>query len=112
MGLCDQQLSQERFRQAESSSKLQGLGSEVTVVWHPRASLAGFHLDPGRLCVLLTRHRQAWLVVGREGDEDMLEDRVPPPTAADLDWGPDPLLDGWEVHREVFAALEPFRVSA
>jgi hypothetical protein len=27
-----------------------------------------------------------------------------------LGWGPDPLPDGWEVHREVFAALELFRV--
>jgi len=35
----------------------------------------------------------------------------PAPTAAYLGWDPDPVLDGWEVHREVFAALDPFRVS-
>jgi hypothetical protein len=51
-------------------------------------------------------------VVGRAGDRELLEGRVPPPTAAYLGWVPDALLDGWEVHREVFAALEPFRVSA
>jgi hypothetical protein len=98
----------------ETANKLQGLEFEVVFVWHPLAGLPeadGFHLDPGRLCVLLTRHRQACIVVGREGDRDLLEDQLPPPTAAYLGWDPDPLLDGWEVHREVFAALEPFRVS-
>src|SRR5262249_50183933 len=44
----------------ETANKLQGLEFEVTVVWHPLAGLPEpdeFHLDPGRLCVLLTRHR-------------------------------------------------------
>jgi hypothetical protein len=48
--------------------------------------------------------------IGRAGDRDLLEDRVPPPTEAYLGWDPDPLLDGWEVHRQVFAALEPSSV--
>jgi AAA domain len=98
----------------ETANKLQGLEFEVVLVWHPLAGLPeadGFHLDPGRLCVLLTRHRQACVVVGRAGDRDLLEDQVPPPTAAYLGWDPDPVLDGWEVHRDVFAALEPFRVG-
>jgi hypothetical protein len=98
----------------ETANKLQGLEFEVVFVWHPLAGLPepdGFHLDPGRLCVLLTRHRQACVVVGRDGDGELLEGQVPPPTAAYLGWDPDPLLDGWEVHREVFAALEPHRVA-
>jgi hypothetical protein len=61
--------------------------------------------------VLLTRHRQACVVVGRAGDRALVEGRLPSPTAAYLGWDPDPLLDGWELHREVFAALEPFRIS-
>jgi hypothetical protein len=99
----------------ETANKLQGLEFDVVVAWHPLAGLAepdGFHLDPGRLCVLLTRHRHACVVVGRSGDEDMLEDQPPPPTPAYLGWDPDPVLDGWEVHRRVFAALEPHRVTA
>jgi hypothetical protein len=28
-----------------------------------------------------------------------------------LGWDPDPVSDGWEVHREVFTALEPYSVS-
>src|SRR5262245_50383630 len=98
----------------ETANKLQGLEFEVVFVWHPLAGLPeadAFHLDPGRLCVLLTRHRQACVVVGRVGDRDLLEDQLPPPTAAYLGWDPDPLLDGWEVHREVFGALDPFRIS-
>lgn len=70
-----------------------------------------FHLDPGRMCVLLTRHRQACVVVGRAGDRDNLHDRPPPPTAAYLGWDPDPMLDGWEVHQEVLATLEAYRLA-
>jgi hypothetical protein len=98
----------------QTANKLQGLEFEVVFVWHPLSGLPEadeFHLDPGRLCVLLTRHRQACVVVGRDGDRDLLEDQVPPPTAAYLGWDPDPVLDGWEVHREVFAALESFRLA-
>ena len=99
----------------ETANKLQGLEFEVVVAWHPLAGLPepdGFHLDPGRLCVLLTRHRHACVVVGRAGDKEMLEDQPPPPTPAYLGWDPDPVLDGWEVHRQVFEALEPHRVDA
>jgi hypothetical protein len=99
----------------ETVNKLQGLEFEVVFVWHPLAGLPeadGFHLDPGRLCVLLTRHRQACIVVGRHGDRDLLEERLPPPTEAYLGWDPEPVLDGWEIHREVFNAWEPFTVHA
>jgi hypothetical protein len=99
----------------ETANKMQGLEFEVVFVWHPLAGLPeadGFHLEPGRLCVLLTRHRQACIVVGRVGDRGLLEEQLPPPTAAYLGWDPDPILDGWETHRDVFAALEPFSVKA
>ncbi len=99
----------------ETVNKLQGLEFEVVCVWHPLAGLTkadGFHLDPGRLCVLLTRHRQVCILVGRAGDRELLEDQVPPPTEAYLGWDPDPVLDGWEIHQQIFTALEPFKVSA
>ena len=70
-----------------------------------------FHLDPGRMCVLLTRHRQACVVVGRRGDRELVADRPPPPTAAYLGHDPDPVLDGWEAHEAVFAALEPHLIA-
>jgi hypothetical protein len=97
----------------ETANQFQGLEFDLVVAWHSRAGLPepdGFHLDPGRLCVLLTRHRHACVVVGRAGDAEMLNDQPPPPTPAYLGWDPDPVLDGWEVHRQVFAALEPVRL--
>src|SRR5262249_46901487 len=99
----------------ETANKLQGLEYELVVVWQPLAGLPaadGFPLDRGRLCVLLPRHRQACVVVGRAGDAELVAGQVPPPTPAYLDWDADPVLDGWEVHCQVFAALEPFRFSA
>jgi hypothetical protein len=93
----------------ETANKLQGLEFEVTIVWHPLSGLPEadeFHLDPGRLCVLLTRHRQACVVVGRAGDRDLIDDRPPPPTASYLGHDHDPVLDGWEVHRVLYAAPE------
>jgi hypothetical protein len=98
----------------ETANRLQGLEYEVVVVWHPLAGLPeadAFHLDPGRLCVLLTRHRQACLVVGREGDEETVEDQVPPSPPAWLGCTAEPVLDGWETHRQVYADLAPFRLA-
>jgi hypothetical protein len=98
----------------ETANKLQGLEFEVVFVWHPLAGMPepdGFHLDPGRLCVLLTRHRQCCVVLGRRGDQDLVEGELPPPTPAYLGHDPDPVLDGWEVHRQVFAVLEEVRVG-
>jgi hypothetical protein len=51
-------------------------------------------------------------VVGRASDDELLNDQPPPPTPAYLGWDPDPVLDGWEVHRQVFAALEPVRLAS
>jgi hypothetical protein len=91
----------------ETANKLQGLEFDAVFVWHPLSGLPEadeFHLDPGRLCVLLTRQRQACVVVGRARDPDLLDDCPPPPTAAYLGHDPDPVLDGWEVHQTVYAA--------
>ncbi len=98
----------------ETANKLQGLEFAVTLVWHPLSGLAEadpFHLDPGRLCVLLTRHRHACLVVGRAGGRDLLADTPPPPTAAYLGYDPDPVLDGWTAHEAVFDALDGYRTQ-
>lgn len=98
----------------DTANKLQGLQYEVVVAWHPLAGLPepdGFHLDPGRLCVLLTRHRQACIVVGRASDR-LLVDGLPPATPAYLGWDPDPVLDGWAAHQGVFSALDDHRVPA
>jgi hypothetical protein len=69
----------------------------------------GFHLEPGRAAVLLTRHH-ACIIVGREGDRQLLEG-VAPATPSFLGCDADPVLDGWGVDQDVFEALERFRVS-
>jgi hypothetical protein len=97
----------------DTANRLQGRTFEVVVAWHPLAGSPvtdAFHLDPGRLCVLLTRHRQACVVVGRDTDRNLL-DGVPPATPGFLGWDPDPILDGWDVHERVFGLLEPHVVA-
>lgn len=97
-----------------TANKLQGLQYDLVVAWHPLAGEAdpnAFYLDPGRLCVLLTRHRHACIVVGRDTDRALL-DGMPPATPAYLGWNPDPVLDGWETHEAVFEQLEAHHVAA
>lgn len=96
----------------ETANKIQGLEFATVFYWHSLAGLSTadpFHLDPGRACVGLTRHRHACVVVGREGDRAVVEG-FPPITPAFPDWDSDPLLDGWDVHRQVFNGLSPNRV--
>jgi hypothetical protein len=98
----------------DTANRLQGLTFEVVIAWHPLAGspdIDAFHLDPGRLCVLLTRHRQACIVVGRDSDRALLEG-IPPATPGYLGWDPDPVLDGWDAHEGVFQLLEPHVIPA
>ena len=97
----------------ETANKIQGLEFSTVFYWHSLAGLSTadpFHLDPGRTCVGLTRHRHACVVIGREGDRDLLEG-FPPVTPAFPEWDSDPLLDGWDAHRQVFAGLAPYRTA-
>ena len=98
----------------DTANRLQGRTFEVVVAWHPLAGSPvtdAFHLDPGRLCVLLTRHRHACIVIGRDTDRELLEG-VPPATPGFLGWDPDPVLDGWDAHEGVFRLLEPHLIPA
>lgn len=97
----------------DTANKLQGLEFDVVVAWHPLAGLPvpdGFHLDPGRLCVMLTRHRHGCIVVGRAGDPDLV-DQLPPTSEVWLGHDPDPILDGWFAHSLVFDRLAPVAVD-
>jgi hypothetical protein len=48
-------------------------------------------------------------VIGRVSDEALL-DGVPPSTPAYVGWDPDPVLDGWAVHKSVYDTLSAYRV--
>lgn len=98
----------------DTANRLQGLEFDVLVGIHPMTGLAepdAFHLDPGRLCVMLTRHRHACVLIGRSSDVELL-DGIPPSTPAYLGATTDPILDGWSTHRAVYRTLAANRVAA
>jgi AAA domain-containing protein len=59
----------------ETADRFQGLERAIMLAHHPlsgRLDPRGFHLDAGRLCVMLSRHRVACLVFARAGVEARL----------------------------------------
>ncbi|WP_329176822.1 AAA family ATPase [Streptomyces sp. NBC_01477] len=91
----------------DTANRLQGREFDVTLVWHPlsgRQDASAFHLETGRLCVLLSRHRHACIVVARAGIRDLL-DRHPTTRPVHLDVPPK-FPDGWRAHQTVMGHLE------
>ncbi|WP_019435840.1 AAA family ATPase [Streptomyces sp. AA0539] len=91
----------------DTANRLQGREFDVTLVWHPlsgRHDASAFHLETGRLCVLLSRHRFACIVVARAGIRDLL-DRHPRSSPVYLDVPPK-FPDGWRAHQVVMGHLE------
>ncbi len=91
----------------ETADRWQGLERPVMLVHHPlsgRAAATSFGLAAGRLCVLLSRHRVACLVLARAGLEAMLT-RAAPIGERVLGLDDDPEWRGWQAHRLVLAAL-------
>ena len=94
-----------------TANKVQGREYEVVLVWHPlagRRDATAFHLEAGRMCVMLSRHRQACIVVGRAG-ADRLLDEFPDADPIFLD-EPEKFPDGWEANSLVLDHLAGFRV--
>lgn len=59
----------------ETADRFQGLERSLMFVYHPlsgRTDGDQFHLDSGRMCVALSRHRIACVVVTRAGIEELL----------------------------------------
>lgn len=97
----------------DTANRLQGREYDVVVVLHPlsgRAAASEFHLETGRLCVLLSRHRQACIVVGRAGIADVLDAH---PESAPVWLGTNIAIpDGWEANQVVLEQLRHHRISA
>ena len=90
----------------DTANVLQGREFDIVVVWHPlsgRRDASEFHLDAGRLCVLLSRHRQACIVVSRGGIRDQLASHAPTEPV----WLGEaaPVMDGWHAHLTVLDHL-------
>ncbi|MFJ3490688.1 AAA domain-containing protein [Leifsonia aquatica] len=65
----------------DTANRIQGREYAVVVAIHPmsgRRESTPFHVDAGRLCVLLSRHRQMCIVLGRAGIEDQLNAQLAP----------------------------------
>ncbi len=89
-----------------TANRIQGREYAVTFVWHPlagRRDNSPFHGDPGRLAVMLSRHRHAVIVVGRAGIDQCLLD------TADTDGlhidEPEPRLDPIAANRTILDHL-------
>jgi AAA domain len=99
-----------RLRQVhvETANRFQGLERKVIIALHP---LSGKHRptefasEAGRMCVALSRHRVACIMVGRDGIREVL-DRLVPDDARFLGQVGDPLFDGWRAHSSLCDALE------
>lgn len=97
----------------DTANRLQGRQFQLTVAWHPlsgRRDAAAFHLEAGRLCVMLSRHRHACIVVGRAGIREQLESH--PGTEPIWIGEAPPAVDGWEANLAVLDHLEAHRVAA
>lgn len=95
-----------------TANKVQGREYEVVLVWHPlagRRDATTFHLEAGRMCVMLSRHRHACVVVGRAGADKLLEE-FPDADPIFLD-EPEKFPDGWEANSLVLGHLWRFRVG-
>jgi hypothetical protein len=97
----------------DTANRLQGREYDVCIVLHPlsgRRDATAFHLETGRLCVLLSRHRHACVVVARAGIPDLLDAH---PHTEPVHLGvPVKFPDGWEAHQAVLAHLAAHRVRA
>jgi AAA domain len=91
----------------ESANRYQGLERAIMLVHHPlsgRADADKFHLDAGRLCVSLSRHRVACFIFARAGIEEMLL-RYAPSGERVLGVADDPEFEGGLAHLSILRAL-------
>jgi hypothetical protein len=90
-----------------TANKIQGREYDLVLVWHPlagRRDATAFHLEAGRMCVMLSRHRHACIVVNRAGATRLLEE-FPDSDPMFLD-EPEKFPDGWEANHRVLQHLE------
>ncbi|HEV2344735.1 MAG TPA: AAA domain-containing protein, partial [Actinocrinis sp.] len=109
----DQRDADLRAVTVDTANRLQGREYDVCIVLHPlsgRRDATAFHLETGRLCVLLSRHRHACVVVARAGIPELLDAH---PHTEPVHLGvPVKFPDGWEAHQAVLAHLAGYRVHA
>jgi AAA domain len=91
----------------ETSDRFQGLERPLMIVHHPlsgRADASGFHLDAGRLCVMMSRHSVACWLVSRGGIEAQLLRHAPVGDRV-LGVDIDTEYEGWRAHLYIIQEL-------
>jgi hypothetical protein len=91
----------------ETANRFQGLERSLMFVQHPlsgRADATGFHLDSGRLCVMLSRHRVACWIFSRQGLTRQLR-RYAPVGDRILGIPGDSEFEGWRANVKLIASL-------
>lgn len=86
----------------------QGLQRPVIVARHPVLPghrLSAFDLEPGRVCVQLSRHQLACVIVGRDGVGDALAAHQHD-ISARANEAVDAEFVGWRAHRELWLRLD------
>jgi hypothetical protein len=96
----------------DTANRLQGREFDVTVVLHPlsgRPDATAFHLETGRLCVLVSRHRHACIVVCRAGVAELLDEH---PATEPVQLGVTVKFpDGWDANHTVLSHLAEHAVA-
>ena len=91
----------------ETADRFQGLERQIMIVYHPlsgQLNMDEFHLDAGRFCVMLSRHRIACFLVTRGGIEIVLEQQQPQGNRI-LGRDEDHEYISWKAHLQVQQAL-------
>jgi hypothetical protein len=91
----------------ETANRYQGLERPLMFVHHPlsgRADATAFHMDAGRLCVMLSRHSVGCWVFSRAGVEEQLQ-RYAPIGDRSLGISDDPEYEGWRANIHLIRAL-------
>jgi hypothetical protein len=86
----------------------QGSEKSLVVARHPLSGLVtpdGFTLEPGRWCVMLSRHQSACVVVTRDGVSDALA-RYAHDATARASGAADSVFAGWRAHDALWRRLE------
>jgi len=94
----------EWYKRAADAGDREGMFALAMMRLSGRADATAFHLDAGRLCVLLSRHRVACWIFGRDGISRQLR-RYAPTGDRSLGISDDPEFEGWRSNTNLMHAL-------
>ena len=91
----------------ETANRFQGLERKVVLAIHPLSGLlrpSEFELNPGRMCVSMSRHSVMCILLTRAGVEETLAGYMPDDDRF-LGQPDDPSFTGWRAHEAVWRRL-------